>query len=152
MAPDRLTTSFNENSLTNLFGHLDTVSSTQKSSSTDYGSDIDFSWNSSLFQGTTSKLAPYASSDYGDFDSDDERVIATLLDDVDNLTSPSAKETALQNDADQSLSRIPKAISSQQSGQTRSTLFHSFETDGNIIESGSYLHRKFYTEIKDITD
>jgi hypothetical protein len=115
-------------------GQVATQPNTQKSRSTEYGSDADFSWSSSAF-GTLNitNAGPQVdpdrvttTSNYGsEFDSDDERVIAALLDDAEEITVTSGFEANLNEDAIQPVARIPKILSSQQSGQSSSSHYYS---------------------------
>jgi hypothetical protein len=117
------------------------LQSTQESVSTNYGS----SWTSSALQILTlgsqtlqttvdPKVVEAFSlveetvpppSDYGsDFDSDDERAIAALLDDAENVTVQSVFEVA-QDETLQTVARVPKVLSSRQSGNSGSSAYYS---------------------------
>lgn len=121
-----------------------TEPNTQKSRSTDYGSDADFSWSSSAF-GTLNISKVESSvdpervatiSNYGsDLDSDDERVIAALLDDAEEIAANPEFEAILHEDAIQPVVRIPRILSSQKSGQSGSSRYYSCAED--IDNSGN---------------
>jgi hypothetical protein len=102
------------------------VSNTKDSSSNHYGSNL--SWHSRpFFTNDLDKLvlSQATTSNYGSaFDSDDERQIATLLDDAENLTAPSVFATDPQDDLVQTVAIIPKIFSTQQSDQSGNTNYY----------------------------
>ena len=115
-------------------GQVATQPNSQNSRSTNYGSDAEFSLGSTAFavldianvKPTADPEITITTSNYGsDFDSDDERVIATLLDDANDITVRAALTSELPDDTFESVVRIPKVLPSQQSGQTSSSRYFS---------------------------
>jgi hypothetical protein len=141
MASDRLVTSFDEDSSAKHIIDLDAASKTQNSTITDYGSDLDFSWTSHNQRGSISDQIQKEPSDYGDFDSDDERVIASFLDNANNLASQPLSEAALQNDAGQSIPRALKPVSTDTFHSSAGASYHAQPKVDSLLDTTSHYHR-----------
>jgi hypothetical protein len=128
-------TSGNQSSL------LNTVVETREPASTKSGSDLSRSWNSNKLRGLSSAQVQEELSDYGDFDSDDERVLATIWDNANNLSSQPLAEAVLQNDTAPSMPRTLDPMPPTGSHPAASTSYQTHEMGDNSIETTSHYYR-----------